>query len=156
MSELSERIIAYILAHHPITYERIEEVALGKGFTQLAVMGAMELVHRDKRVEQTTKGDTIQYRPYVAPPPKEHFKSTIPYPVMDETNNADHPAFADLDYSYLFLTPEELDKYKAELKGMTYIPKKRYEHTRRKDTTEHPQTLTSTQRALLAQSTIDI
>ncbi len=154
--DLKERIIAYILAHHPITYDRLEEVTMGKGFNQLQIMDAMEQVHRDKRVTQTTHGNTIQYRPYIAPPVKEHFKSTIPYPPMDETNNADHPAFADLDYRYLFLTPEELDKYKAEVKGVAYYPKKRYEHTRRHNPIKNPEVLTSTQRALLAQSAFDV
>lgn len=125
--ELKERIIAYILNHHPITYTEVENVALGKGFSQLAVMDAMELVHKDKRITQSTRGDEIVYRPYIAPPVKEPFKSAIPYPEMNETNDAHHPAFADLDFSYMFLTPEELDKYKAEVKGRTYIPKKRYQ-----------------------------
>lgn len=148
--ELKERIIAYILSHHPITYDRLEEVAMGKGFNQLQIMQAMEAVHRDKRVVQTTTGDTIQYRPYVVPPVKQHFVSTVPYPHMDDTNNAEHPIFADLDYSYLFLTPEELDKYKAEAKGRTYIPKRRYQHgNERKQSTERSVELSSAQRSLL-------
>lgn len=130
MKELRDRIIRRIVAQHPVTYERLENLVLGIGHTELEFMEAMELVHRDKRVVQTTVGDTIQYKPFIAPPVKQHFVSTVPYPAMDETNNAEHEAFDTLDYSYLFLTPEELDKYKADVRGVRYIPKKRYEHSR--------------------------
>lgn len=128
MNTLRDRIIRRIVAQHPVTYEKLKSLVLGIGHTEIEFMEALESVHRDKRVVQTTVGDTIQYRPYVAPLVKEHFVRSVPYPSMDDTNNADHPAFADLDYSYLFLTPEELDKYRAEVNGRTYIPKKRYQH----------------------------
>lgn len=127
MTELRDRIIRRIVAQHPVTYETLEQLVRSVGHTELEFLEAMELVHKDKRVTQTTSGDTIQYRPYIAPPVKEPFKCTVPYPPMDATNNADHEAFATLDYSYLFLSPEELDKYKAEVRGVKYIPKKRYQ-----------------------------
>lgn len=127
-NELRDRIIRRIVAQHPVTYETLEQLVLSVGYTELEFMEAMEAVHKDKRVVQTTTGDTIQYRPFIAPPKKEPFTCTVPYPTMDATNNADHPAFATLDYSYLFLTPEELDKYRADLRGVKYIPKKRYQH----------------------------
>lgn len=124
---LKDRLIKRIVAQHPVTYTKLEELAMSNGFTQLQVMEAMELVHKDKRITQSTRGEEIVYRPYIAPPVKEPFKCTVPYPKMDDTNDAHHEAFSDLDYSYLFLTPEELDKYKAEAKGRVYIPKKRWE-----------------------------
>ena len=80
MSELKDRIIKRIVAQYPVTYEKLEELVLSKGYTEIQFMEAMELVHKDKRVTQTTHGDTIQYRPYIAPLVKEHFKSTVPYP----------------------------------------------------------------------------
>ena len=126
---LSERIIAYILNHHPITYRELEDVAMGKGFSQLAIMDAMELVHKDKRVDQSTRRDDIVYRPYIAPPIKEHFKSTVPYPWPGRDGIPEFVMpFPEIDYSYIFLKPEELDKYKAELRGRIFIPKKRWQH----------------------------
>lgn len=157
--ELKDRIIAYILNHHPITYTEVENVALGKGFSQLAVMDAMELVHKDKRITQSTRGDEIVYRPYIAPPVKEPFKSTIPYPYPGRDGVPPFVMpFPEWDLSFIFLTPEEYEEYKAKAKGRTFIPKKRYEHgnTRGQNTTRDIETLTSTQRALLAQSAIDI
>lgn len=127
--DLKERIIAYIQNHHPITYERLEEVAMGKGFNQLQIMEAMEAVHRDKRVIQTTRGSTIQYRPYIAPPVKEAFVQTwkYPWPGRDGIPPFVMP-FPDWDLSWIFLKPDELEKYKAEAKGQTFTPKQKWQH----------------------------
>jgi len=126
---LQERIIAYILNHHPITYRELEDIAMGKGFSQLAIMDAMELVHKDKRIAQSTHRDEIVYRPYIAPPVKEHFKSTVPYPYPGRDGIPEFVMpFPEWDLSFIFLTPDELDKYKADLRGVKYIRKKRYAH----------------------------
>ena len=73
MNTLRDRIIRRIVAQHPVTYEKLKSLVLGIGHTEIEFMEALESVHRDKRVVQTTVGDTIQYRPYVAPLVKEHF-----------------------------------------------------------------------------------
>jgi Zn-dependent oligopeptidase len=70
---------------------------------------------------------------------------------MTEDNNG---SGIEADFSYLFLSPEELDKYKAEVQGRAYIPKKRYEKTiRTRNSQRDTPTLTQTQRALLATRT---
>lgn len=146
---LSERIIAYILNHHPITYREIEEVAMGKGFSQLAIMDAMELVHKDKRVDQSTRRDDIVYRPYIAPVVKSPFKSTVPYPYPGRDGIPEFVMpWPDWDLSYILLSPEELEEYKAKAKGRTFIPKKRYER-KGKQSTERSVELSPTQRSLL-------
>lgn len=102
---------------------------MGKGFSQLAIMDAMELVHKDKRIAQSTHRDEIVYRPYIAPPVKEHFKSTVPYPYPGRDGIPEFVMpFPEWDLSFIFLTPDELDKYKADLRGVKYIRKKRYAH----------------------------
>ena len=144
---LSERIIAYILNHHPITYREIEDVAMGKGFSQLAIMDAMELVHKDKRITQSARGDEIVYRPYIAPVVKEHLKSTVPYPYPGRDGVPEFVMpFPEWDLSFIFLTPEEMDRYRAESKGRAYIPKHGYE---RKQSTKRSVELSPTQRSLL-------
>ena len=144
---LSERIIAYILNHHPITYREIEDVAMGKGFSQLAIMDAMELVHKDKRITQIARGDEIVYRPYIAPVVKEHLKSTVPYPYPGRDGVPEFVMpFPEWDLSFIFLTPEEMDRYRAESKGRAYIPKHGYE---RKQSTKRSVELSPTQRSLL-------
>lgn len=129
MNTLRDRIIRRIVAQHPVTYEKLEALVLGIGHTELEFMEAMEAVHRDKRVVQTTHGDTIQYRPYIVPPVKESFKSTVPYPYPGRDGEPEFVMpWPDWDMSWIFLKPEELEKYKAESKGRTYIPSKRYRH----------------------------
>ena len=146
---LSERIIAYILNHHPITYREIEDVAMGKGFSQLAIMDAMELVHKDKRITQSARGNEIVYRPYIAPVVKEHFKSTVPYPYPGRDGVPEFVMpFPEWDLSFIFLTPEKMLEYRAGLKGQKYIPRKKYEH-KGKQSTERSVELSPTQRSLL-------
>lgn len=146
---LSERIIAYILNHHPITYRELEDVAMGKGFSQLAIMDAMELVHKDKRITQIARGDEIVYRPYIAPVVKEHFKSTVPYPYPGRDGVPEFVMpFPEWDLSFIFLTPEKMLEYRAGLKGQKYIPRKKYEH-KGKQSTERSVELSPTQRSLL-------
>jgi len=85
----------------------------------------LETIHRDKRIARKVLKGEVVYTP--APKPKlpgSHLSWTDKhYPPMDETNDG---SGIDADYSFLFLSPEELDKYKAEVRGVTYIPKKRY------------------------------
>jgi len=88
MHELRDRLIRRIVAQHPITYDKLQELTEGVGYTELQFMEAMELVHRDKRIVQSTSGETIVYRPYIARPEKEHFKSTVPYTAMVATTDA--------------------------------------------------------------------
>jgi len=129
MKELRDRIIRRIVAQHPVTYERLENLVLGIGHTELEFMEAMEQVHKDKRITQTTRGEEIVYRPYIAPPVKEHFKSTVPYPYPGRDGIPEFVMpFPEWDLSFIFLTPDELDKYKADLRGVKYIRKKRYAH----------------------------
>lgn len=149
MSELSDRIIKRIVAQHPVTYTKLEELAVSHGFSQLAIMDAMELVHKDKRITQSARGDEIVYRPYIAPVVKEHFKSTVPYPYPGRDGVPEFVMpFPEWDLSFIFLTPEKMLEYRAGLKGQKYIPRKKYEH-KGKQSTERSVELSPTQRSLL-------
>ena len=125
--ELPERIIKYVIAHYPCSYSKLETIVLSKGFTLNDLLQALETVHKDKRVKQTVKGDDIMYAPAMAPAIKEPGSHLTwvreHYPPMDETNDG---SGIKADYSYLFLSPEELEKYKAEASGRSYVPSKRY------------------------------
>lgn len=150
--ELLERIVAYVQKHYPTSMTVLEGIVLSKGFTQDDFYSALERVHKDKRIVQTQRGGEVYYNPYIPPPvvpPPAHLewiKSN--YPPMDSTNDG---SGIEADYSFLFLSPEDLDKYKAEVKGVNYVPKKRYEKTKRtRDIPRDTEALTPTQRALLA------
>jgi hypothetical protein len=124
---LVERIIAYVQNHHPLSYTQLAGVVLAKGFTELELLQALDQVHKDKRITQTVRRGEISYSPYIAPPvvpPPAHLLwIESHYPPMTPENDG---SGIEADYSYLFLTPEELEKHKAEVRGVEYIPSKRY------------------------------
>jgi hypothetical protein len=133
-------------------------IATAKGFTLDDFYTALEVVHKDKRITQTQRGGEVYYSPYIPPPvkpPPSHLgwiKKN--YPQMDSTNDG---SGIEADYSWIVLKGEELDKYKAEAKGVTYVPKKRYDKKGDKKRTRNSKrdtpALTETQRALLATRT---
>lgn len=128
MKELRDRIIRRIVAQHPVTYEKLEELVLSNGYTEIQFMEAMELVHKDKRVVQRTSGDTIKYQPFIARQAQDVFARNWEYPHPGRNGIPEFVMpFPEWDLSWIFLTPEELDKYKAEARGRTYIPNKRWE-----------------------------
>lgn len=128
---LHERIIAYIERHHPLTLSVLEGIVVSKGFTLDEFESALERVHRDKRIVQSTKGGDVVYSPYIAPPVKPNTFASwsaqhYPRPGQNGIPEFVMP-FPEIDMSYIFMTPEELDEYKAKLRGKVYVKKKRYE-----------------------------
>jgi len=115
---LVNRLIRYILNHHPITLDRLTEVATSKGFTEEEVLIALEQVHADKRVSVTNLQAGVTYRPAVSRAPKvqthlQWWRSN--YPAMDETNDG---SGIEIDLGHLFLrTKEERDAYKQAVTG---------------------------------------
>lgn len=150
---LHERIIAYVEKHYPLSMTVLEGIVLSKGFTIEQFYSALEKVHRDKRIIQTQRGGEVWYSIYIAPEikPQTHVEwitKNYPWP-----ENFKMP-FPEIDMDYLFLkTREDRDAYKAMLRGVSYIPKKTYEHTRRENPARNPEALTRAQRALLASTT---
>jgi len=128
---LTERLTRYILNHHPITLDRLTEVAISKGFTELEVLEAMEQVHKDKRISVTNLKNGVTYRPAVtkAPKPMTHLtwlRDNYPYP-----ENFEMP-FPEIDMSWMFLrTKEERDEYLAAAKGVPKHMVQSKQHGRR-------------------------
>jgi len=118
---LSNRIITYILKRNTTTLIELEGVVLSKGFTLNELYQALDTVHKDKRIDyKANASGEITYRPAIAKTPKAgtHLAWLRDnYVRMDETNNADHPAFADLNFSFLFLSPEEVKQFKIDQRG---------------------------------------
>ncbi len=124
--ELATKIITRILTDGSSTYDKLEARAVAKGISMDVFQAAMTIVHRSKLIEQSVKFGVIQYKPYVKPTPKPGPQRPSYYPEMDSTNDG---SGIEADFSYLFLSPEEMDKYRAEVAGRSYIPKKRYART---------------------------
>lgn len=121
---LTQRLTKYILSHPNVTLDGLVKIATSKGFTEGEVYAALDTVHRDKRITQSTKGGEVVYRPAVA-------KASSPTPHLDWLrHNYPYPdnfimPFPEIDYSWIVMSPDEAKEYKAAAKGMPlYMIKK--------------------------------
>ena len=147
---LSERIIKYVIAHYPCSYSKLEAIVISKGFTLDQLLQALEIVHKDKRIKQTVKGDDIMYSPTMAPVTKEPGSHLTwwrtHYPRMDSTNDG---SGIEADFSYLFLKPAELEEYKAAAKNMPkHMIQSKYGKGRKQSPKRNTE-ISSVQRSLL-------
>ncbi len=131
-TKLAKKILIYIEKQSgDVTYTAIEERAKLRGIDPDVLDQALAKLHRFKKVEQRVIGGEIVYRPTRIKKPTFFSHLTWVrnnYPPMDSSNDG---SGIEADYSYMFLTPEDLEKYKAERQGRTYIPSKRYGRKRK-------------------------
>ena len=126
--QLAKKMLAFIEAEEgDVTYTQIQDRASKNGIDLDTLDIALTKLHNHKKVDQRVKGGDIVYRSIV--PKKKVFQSHLTwlrenYPAMDDSNKCEHPAFINCNFDYLFLTPKDLEKYKAEVKGRVYMPKK--------------------------------
>lgn len=126
---LATAILTRIIKDGGSTYDILEARAVEKAIPLHTFEAAMTIVHRSKLIEQSVKSGVIQYKVAVKKTPVIHTGAawvTHNYPKMDSTNDS---SGIDVDFSYLFLTPEEMDRYRAEVRGVAFISKKRYAKT---------------------------
>lgn len=124
--KLSLKLVEYIVTNPGCTYTTINTRATAHGISPDILEQALTIVHKNKLIQTKVIGGDIVYsiaveKTKTLPGGKEWV--TANYPKMDETNNG---SGIEADFSYLFLTPEELLEYKAKVKGVAYLPKKRY------------------------------
>jgi len=117
---MHELIITRILNRGVVTLSELEDRASQRGLSLSDLYAALDRVSRDKRITRSVNRGEVVFKPAPVPKaPTEHLKWVRDnYVRMTPETSADHPAFADLDYSFLFLKPDELLEYKAEAKGM--------------------------------------
>jgi len=123
---LAEKLVKQIDKEGELSLDAIDSRAVKHGIDMKVLDRALELIHKNKHIDQRTKKGTVVYKIKVVKEvtPFSHLQWLKDnYPVSDSTNDG---SGIDADYSYLFLNPEQLDKYKAEVAGRAYIPKKRY------------------------------
>ena len=131
---LSSKIIDRIEKDRSVTYSQLEARAVEKGISLDIFESAMARVHKNKSVEMKTTGEEITYTVKKPELPAIHSHVTwcrehYPYPGRDGVPEFVMP-FPEIDMSFIFLKPEELDKFKAELRGRVFIPKKRWQHAK--------------------------
>jgi len=127
MTALSSRITDYILKRTGTTLTQLEGVVVSAGFTLDELYAALNQVHRNKAIRRTVSHGEVVYLKALPPrEPGSHLSWTRHnYPLMDDTN--DGSGF-DIDFSYLFLTPDALLEYKAAAKNMpTHMLQSRYD-----------------------------
>ena len=96
---------------------------------------AVTKLHRRKDIKVGNKlGDLFYTSTEIKPPaprtPISHIQwMKDHYPPMTSSNDG---SGIDADYSFMFLKPEDLDKFKADVAGRVYIPKKRYQKANKK------------------------
>lgn len=125
---LTDRLIAYITKKGLVDYDTLEKKATEAGYTPLDFEQAIEAVHRGKKVQQKVFQGKLVYSlvaPKVAKGPGSHLSWVRHnYPKMDSSNDG---SGIEADFSYLFLSPEELIEYKAAASGRpTYMVKSKY------------------------------
>lgn len=117
--QLADVIFKRIYVDGPFTFDQLEERALGKGIDIDLFYEAMEIVQRHRKLQVSGK----TYKKRVT---REHkaIARTWDYPPMiPGVNDASHPVFDGIDYSWMFLTPSEMKEYKLSLKGGRQNPK---------------------------------
>jgi len=138
---IAERLIKTI-AKGELNIDAIDVRARAHGIDMRLLDQALAILHRNKHIATTTKKGTIWYSIKVAPTPKAPGSHLTwvrhNYPPMTKENDG---SGIEADYSYMFLSPEEADKYRAELTGRTYVPKKKYAAKKPKVYTAQQQSL---------------
>lgn len=120
-TQLAVKIAQYITREchgkpeYSVSYAEIEQRAASHGIEAVPLAHAMQVLHKSTAIKVTQAGGDLYYRP--APAKKESGVATHltwvrdNYPEMDSSNDASHEAFSELDFSWMFLPPEEIEEY---------------------------------------------
>ena len=115
---MHKNILAAIQQSNTLTYSQLSERATKRGLSLDELDEYLIRVMKDKNVKSTVRGEEIVYT-WSPPKPRtaiSHLQwKNDNYPVMDSSNDG---SGIEADYSYMFLTPEELKQYKADAKGI--------------------------------------
>jgi len=108
MTLTPDHVVQFIQRNPDCSYDDIKARARELQIPDHQLMGVMAKVHKRRDIRTT---QDLRYR-YHEPKPRTTTNWRYePYPTMDSTNNAEHEVFAGMDFSSLFLTPEERHAY---------------------------------------------
>jgi hypothetical protein len=137
---LSSKILDRITKDGQVTYSQLEARAVEKNIPIALFESAMARVHKHKTLLMKTSVGTadsgeITYsiKPVVISSQMSHVQwcsDNYPRPGVDGVPPFVMP-FPEIDMSHIFLSPEEMQAFKAELKGQRFIKKKAYLYARR-------------------------
>ncbi len=126
---LAQKLVLHITEVGHTTFDKLEARARTHGIDMYTFDAAIALIHKLPSIKRTVAMGTVKYQlqsveKKVKEPGSHLTWVRNNYPVMDSSNDG---SGIDLDFSYLFMTPDELDAYKAAVRGVAYIP---HEYTR--------------------------
>lgn len=132
---LAEKLIKAIGEADTVSFDVLEARARKHGIAMGTFDSAIALIHKLPNVKRSVAHGTVQYAIQVVKPKpgpgtaSAWVRENYPWPGVGDVPPFEMP-FPEIDMSWILLSPEELDKYKAEAAGRTYIPRKRYGNKR--------------------------
>ena len=135
--KLAHKIANYITREGFVTYDQIMVRSEKHGIPEDITQAALGIVHKKRDIVIGTSKGIITYKPKPGEVEKEEpsYASWItlnyPWPSKNGIPSFIMP-FPSIDYSYIFLRGEDLEKYKCEAKGRVYTGKKRMYSTSKK------------------------
>ena len=115
---LAEKLIKRIGEEGDISIDKIDVIARKKGIDMKVLDQALQYIHKVPHINQRVKKGTVWYSIKVVKE-KEAFVQTWAYPWPGQNGIPEFVMpFPSIDFSYMFLTPEEMKLYKAEAKGI--------------------------------------
>lgn len=135
---LAQKMVKRIDEYTSLSYSQLQQRAQTLGIVDTLFDAAIDRLHKSKHIVKKVRGSDIIYsiKKESAPSPMSHVEwCSDNYPRYDTncyTSSGQFiMAFPEWDLSFMFLTPEEMQKFKAEQKGMAFVRRRKYEHTRR-------------------------
>lgn len=133
---LAEKLVLHIDVEKTTTFDKLEARALKHGINMAVFDRAIEKLHKLPQIKRTVKLGTVHYELQAVKAKAgpmlsgEWLAQNYPWPGKNGVPEFVMP-WPEWDLSYLFMKPDEAEKYKAEMKGKRMFKKKTYEHTRR-------------------------
>ncbi len=127
---VAEKLVKTI-AKGEINIDAIDVRARALGINMNVLDRALEKLHKMKTIKRSVRAGTVWYSVQIIKKkdPTAHLTwVNANYPPMTSENDG---SGIEADYSYLFLTPEEMEKYKAEVAGRAYVPKRKHERKKK-------------------------
>jgi hypothetical protein len=130
---LTEKLVLHIDAEKTTTFDKLEARARKHGIAMSVFDRAIEKLHKLPQIKRTVKLGTVHYELQAVKPKAspilsgEWLKQHYPWPGKNGVPDFVMP-FKDWNLSYLFMTPEEAEEYKAEMKGQRSFTRKKYQH----------------------------
>lgn len=137
--QLTEKLVIYIGQNPKVSLDALEARAIKHGVAMSVFDQAVAHLHKLKGVKRTASAygvvkyelQAVEKKPDGVMSHVQWCRDNYPYPGRNGVPEFVMP-FPSWDLSYIFMTPEELEEYKARLKGRVFVRRKKYEYNTRR------------------------